>query len=1333
MDDYSKEVIRVEKFRGERGEDFELWAMRLMATLEGRDFAGVVNGEELAPEDVSSSEYAAYVTKVRKARAIIVNALGDKPLRAVQLCTLPKEMWAKLVERYAGKTVANQISVLTALMNLKAEKGTDMGDHVSSIESLVNRLASMGMEIAEPMQVAILLVSLSNLNEYNGTVSSIKTMDPKSSTWANVSMRIIEEQKQSKVGEENEKESYSKAILATKRNQSRATRKDVMCWECNRKGHMARDCWRAENRKRDGECTRTIRNDGNRRNNGRKSEADNPARIATVTSVKRSPKCNRAGIATRGTIESPSDSDIVVDSGASEHVVCDRKFFKSMRTVERITVEMADGTTTSSNTAGTVCVKLRDGILLEVRNVYYLPRLRMNLLSCARLDVKGITVSFENGRCAFSDRDNRNYLIGYAHQRESDNLFCATLMVSRNTLKNFLATARRADNTDLEIWHMRMGHAGRKLIETMCANEKYNMTVTEKPNEEECPTCNAASQTKSAMNGKLVIDENDITIHTDICGPVEVPTIGGKRYFATFTIARSRYCEVALLEKRSEVGEHLSKFVTWVERQAGETVKRIHSDNAKEYEALAKSMQQKGIDWTFSSSYTPQSNGLAERMNRTLLNKTRALLKGASMAKGYWGEALRHATYVFNRTSTKSLQGKSPHEVLWGDVPDNSQLRVFGCRANVFVHQEQKRGKLGDRSELGVLLAHRNGMYRILIEKTQKVVETKHVTFNEREFPMKKKVYESNNNGGILQLNLEEEIIEEENIEVESTSQKDRAPIEEEEQKQGGAENRYPRREHRAPQRFVAGALRRTHTEDEPSLRTALESNEEPLWREAINDEIGALEKLRCWDIVKRPYEKKVLHSKLVLKKKRNGDGTIAKYKARLVVCGNEDEENLHDKFAPVIDFTLVKLFLAIAIQRKWLVRQIDFHNAFVNGNLEREVYVELPKHVYAENERMRTVMRLRKSLYGLREAPKIWYELLSSELKSAGLTEMQNAPCVFTSIGLLVMCYVDDILIIGESEKLIRKLIERISRSLKTKDLGCPCHFLGMDFIWNEDGTLQLRQTKLLKALLEKTGLQNCKGISSPLTPSLDLSSKQGGNIENGFDYRSIVGSLLYLAVKTRPDIAVAASMLAQHVENPSMLQHNGAKRVLRYLKGTENAALRICPHNSNQLSAHVDSSWGGEPGFGRKSRSGVIIKYGDVAVFTASVLQKCTALSSTEAEFIALSEATKTIVWLRRVLAEFGIIQKPTVVYQDNIGSITWATGHIGSQFAKRKHVDIRYHYVVEKVSERDISVVKKSTKSMESDFLTKALHPNEFREAVKRTRIINYSAKIHREEEC
>lgn len=1374
MENHDREIVRVEKFNGERSQDFELWAIRLMATLEGKDYFGVVNGLDGIPADECSEEYAVYATKVRKARAIIVNALGDKPLRAVQLCETPAEMWRKLYERYAGKTVANQLSVLTTLMNLKLERHQDVGDHVAELEGLVNRLAGMDMDITEPMQVAIFLVSLSNLSEYASTVSSIKTLEPDVATWSYVTMRIIDEQKALKGNVTMDKSSDGKSVLSMRSGEKSTAHEDLVCWECNQPGHIARYCpYKKKGNSTSRNSRRRYTGNYNQRGNGN-SKKGSSYRVASVrvsysTCMKNHPRTcclvektnpmlsdhgvpmsnpdfdgesdkrtigtlatlrRRVGLVTNGNQVSMRNSDIVIDSGASEHVVRERKYFSNLESSYPITVEMADGSKATTRLKGNINVKLYNGIRLMVKDVYYLPQLEMNLLSCSRLDKKAISVLFENGRCKFIDREKRNSTLGYANLRKVDMLFCAKLIEPKSNHSAMASVASRGTKADLTLWHKRMGHAGKHVISAMCSDPGYNMVVSNKTQESECETCMMASQTKSVMKGILVNSEADITIHTDICGPISTRTKGGKRYFATFTIAKSRYCEVGLLSSRSEVGKHLKEFIAWAERHGSESVKRIHSDNAKEYQALAKELKPEGITWTFSSAYTPQSNGLSERMNRTLLNKTRALLKEANMDKDFWGEAIRQAVTLYNRTSTKSLKGKSPYEVLLGRKPDNSHFRLFGCLSYVHVHREQGRGKLGDRSRHGILLAHCDGMYRVLLSGSNQVVETKHVKFDETRYPMKNGVQEITSDDSYLELDIEEE-----NAGKVITAEEDcdeRSPIEEESSTTQDEIPRYPRREHRQPERYMAGALRRAHTEDEPSLRYAMNSSEAEKWKSAIDKEITALTNLRCWDVIERPTGKKILHSKFVLKKKRNGDGTIVKYKARLVVCGNEDTENVEENFSPVIDFTLVKLFLAIAVQRKWFIRQMDFENAFVNGNLDREVIVEFPKYVYPDDVRRTSVMRLRKSLYGLREAPKIWYELLSTTLKSYGLVEMRNAPCVFTKQGVVVMCYVDDILIMSNLESEIDSLAEVVGRNLKTKDLGRPSHFLGMDFIWTDSGSLLMRQTKLITALLSNTRMESCNGISSPLTTSVDLSIKDQNPIDESFDYRSVIGSILYLAVKTRPDIAVAASMLAQHVESPSRVQQGGAKRVLRYLKATKDAALIISPGDGNQLSAYVDSSWGGEPGFGRKSRSGIIIKYGNAAVYTASVLQKCTALSSTEAEFIALSESSKTIVWLRKVLTEFGITQKATIVHQDNVGSIYWATGNTASEFAKRKHVDIRYHYVVEKVKYGEITLTKTPTEEMQSDFLTKVLHPTKFRNAVTDSGIMNYTATINREEE-
>ena len=152
--------------------------------------------------------------------------------------------------------------------------------------------------------------------------------------------------------------------------------------------------------------------------------------------------------------------------------------------------------------------------------------------------------------------------------------------------KNIAAPVRRNDKADLETWQMRMDRAGKSIIEAMCTDEKYKINVAEKSTENGCDDFNVASQTKSTMKGRLITDEDGITIHADICGPLDIPTIGGKNYFATFTISRSKYTDIALLSSRDQVGDHLEEIVDWAERQSGVSVKRVHWDNAKEFKAL---------------------------------------------------------------------------------------------------------------------------------------------------------------------------------------------------------------------------------------------------------------------------------------------------------------------------------------------------------------------------------------------------------------------------------------------------------------------------------------------------------------------------------------------------------------------------------------------------------------------------------------------------------------------------------------------------------------------------------------------------------------------------
>ena len=385
------------------------------------------------------------------------------------------------------------------------------------------------------------------------------------------------------------------------------------------------------------------------------------------------------------------------------------------------------------------------------------------------------------------------------------------------------------------------------------------------------------------------------------------------------------------------------------------------------------------------------------------------------------------------------------------------------------------------------------------------------------------------------------------------------------------------------------------------------------------------------------------------MKRKHKGDGSIEKYKARFVVCGNEDDPVDVDNFAPIVDFTLLKLFLSIVTQRNRVVHKLDFINAFSHGLIDRVVYVEPPKQLEKSLNQLHKVYLLNKRLYDLREAPRTWYDLLVSELSAMWFKLITSAPCVFYKGKVYILCYVDDLLIVSPTREEVESVKQTLSENFLIKDLGQASHFLGVDLTIKPGRGILMRQGKVLNSLLKSTGMESCRTTSTPMDHTIGMSATCCTRADEDSNYRSIMGSILYLAVKTRPYICVATGILCRHVEAPSMKQKIGAERVLKYLSSTKLLGLKLQAGSNDQLSAYMDSSWGGEPGLARGSRSGIVIKYGNAPIYAASILQKCVTLSSTEAEYVALSEAIKTITWLRRVLNKIGIPQAPSVVYQE------------------------------------------------------------------------------------
>lgn len=321
-----------------------------------------------------------------------------------------------------------------------------------------------------------------------------------------------------------------------------------------------------------------------------------------------------------------------------------------------------------------------------------------------------------------------------------------------------------------------------------------------------------------------------------------------------------------------------------------------------------------------------------------------------------------------------------------------------------------------------------------------------------------------------------------------------------------------------------------------------------------MTDKIDALEINKTWSIVDLPLGKKALRCQLVFKIKYRSDGTIERYKSRLVILGNHQTEGVDydETFAPVAKMTSVRIFLQVVAARNWEVHQMDVHNVFLHGDLQEEVYMKLPPGFFAASKGK--VCRLHKSLYGLKQAPRCWFAKLSQALKAYGFNQSVSDYSLFAyirdGVSVYVLVYVDDLVITGSSPKAISDFKAYLGSCFHMKDLGILKYFLGIEVARSPEG-IYLCQRKYTLDILEETGLLATKPSGFPIEQNHKLALADGPFLPDPAPYRRLVGRLIYLAV-TRPDLAYSVHVLSQFMSQPCEEHWEAVLRVVRYLKGT-------------------------------------------------------------------------------------------------------------------------------------------------------------------------------------
>ena len=397
------------------------------------------------------------------------------------------------------------------------------------------------------------------------------------------------------------------------------------------------------------------------------------------------------------------------------------------------------------------------------------------------------------------------------------------------------------------------------------------------------------------------------------------------------------------------------------------------------------------------------------------------------------------------------------------------------------------------------------------------------------------------------------------------------------------------------------------------------------------------------------------------------------------------------------------------AAQEGLILHQMDVKTAYLHAPIDCELYVEQPEGFEKGNpKRGKLVCQLKKSLYGLKQSGRNWNTLLHTCLNENGFLQNQADHCVYTRESqkgkVIILIWVDDIILAGSSEDILRSVKGMLTERFQMKDLGRLRHFLGIDFEQKE-GQVTMSQTKYIDKILERFDMMECRARETPCESKIEY-SEESPKLGNPREYREAVGSLLYLTTCTRPDLSFVISELSRHFAEPAEDHWLTVKHVLRYIKGTKDQKLTFSKDESGTLGLQVyaDADWAADITT-RRSTTGYCVKLSSQSGLIAwkTRKQQTVALSTCEAEYMSLAAAMKECLYLEQFLRDLDkSTYNQTTVYEDNQGTIAVARNPVHRQ--RCKHIDIKYHFIREIVNNEKVLLKYCPTEEMVADLMTK-----------------------------
>ena len=534
-------------------------------------------------------------------------------------------------------------------------------------------------------------------------------------------------------------------------------------------------------------------------------------------------------------------------------------------------------------------------------------------------------------------------------------------------------------------------------------------------------------------------------------------------------------------------------------------------------------------------------------------------------------------------------------------------------------------------------------------------------------------------------------------------------------------------------------ALAAISTKEVPkTYKEAISGPDADFWKKGIESEISSLKKYNTWKLIPRSETngKKVLTSKWVFVEKQNVDanGKMTPFpKGRNVVRGFQQVQGVDygETFAPVIKYSSVRSLCSTVADQDLEFHQMDATTAFLNGEIDEDIYIEIPEGVEIEQsdveklglknmndlKNLDLVAKLEKSMYCTKQAPRCWNKKINSTIADElGFKRSDADPCLYIKHDkdgiMMIALYVDDMLLAAKTMSQINWIKTKLSERFDMKDLGEAKLCLGLELSRDRKARkLWLTQQSYMEKIVERFGMNNSKPVATPMEEPNKLEQRLefhsvSDEDAKGVPYREAIGSLMYLMIGSRPDIAYAVGKLARFCENPKMKHWIAVKRVLRYVKGTSKMGLCYNGLNPEKVVGYTDSDWAGDVS-DRKSTSAYVFMMAGAAVTWNSTKQTIIATSSCEAEYVAMSATSKEAIWLTRLLKDFPVknyLEKGMIVRADSQSAMKLAANE--SINRRNKHIDITYHFVREVTSNGQVTLTYVPTSNMIADMLTKPL---------------------------